>query len=97
MMMVVGAGYWGRNMNIPAAIISAGVGVALFAAMNAFQYRPSLITPDYSLGKMFATKHSKARSAVTRLLIDPASADFSALRSVGKTGRARLRHRKGER
>ncbi|MDE5452329.1 hypothetical protein GWE18_05475 [Bradyrhizobium sp. CSA112] len=69
-------------MNIPAAIISAGIGAALFAAMNAFQYRPSLITPDYSLGMMFATKHSKARSAVTRLLIDPASADFSALRSV---------------
>ena len=86
MMTVVGAGYWGRNMNIPAAIISAGVGVALFAAMNAFQYRPSLITPDYSLGKMFATKHSKARSAVTRLLIDPASADFSALRSVEENG-----------
>jgi hypothetical protein len=69
-------------MNIPVAIISAGIGAALFAAMNAFQYRPSLITPDYSLGMIFATKHSKARTAVTRLLIDPASADFSALRSV---------------
>ncbi|MGY2901128.1 hypothetical protein [Bradyrhizobium sp. URHC0002] len=69
-------------MNVPAAIISAAIGAALFAAMNAFQYRSSLITPDYSLGMVFATKHSKARTAVTRLLIDPASADFSALRSV---------------
>ncbi len=69
-------------MNIPAAIISVVFGAALFAGMNAFHYRPSLVTPDYSLGMIFATKHSKARTAVTRLLIDPASADFSALRSV---------------
>lgn len=68
-------------MNIPAAVISAAFGVALFAGMNAFQYRSSLIPPDI-LGKIFATKHSKARAAVTRLLIDPASAEFSALRSV---------------
>jgi len=73
-------------MNIPAAIISVAIGAALFAGMNAFQYRPSLITPDYSLGMIFATKHSKARAAVTRLLIDPASADFSALRSVEDDG-----------
>jgi hypothetical protein len=73
-------------MNIPAAIISAAIGAALFAGMNAFQYRPSLVIPDYSLGMIFATKHSKARTAVTRLLIDPASADFSALRSVEDDG-----------
>jgi hypothetical protein len=75
-------------MNIPAAIISGAIGAALFAAMNAFQYRPSLIAPDYSLEMIFATKHSKARAAVTRLLIDPASADFSALRSVEDDGTA---------
>ncbi|WFU19184.1 hypothetical protein [Bradyrhizobium sp. CB3481] len=69
-------------MNVPAAVISAAFGAAVFAAMNAFQYRPSSIMPDYSLDSIFATKHSKARLAVTRLLIDPASADFSALRSV---------------
>jgi len=68
-------------MNIPAAIISAAFGVALFAGMNAFQHQSSLSAPDL-LGKIFATKHSKARAAVTRLLIDPASAEFSALRSV---------------
>jgi hypothetical protein len=68
-------------MNIPAAIISAAFGVALFAGMNAFQHQSSLIMPD-SLGNIFATKHSKARKAVTRLLVDPASADFMALRSV---------------
>jgi hypothetical protein len=73
-------------MNIPAAIISAAIGAALFAGMNAFHYRPSLITPDYSLDMIFATKHSKARTAVTRLLIDPASADFSPLRSVEDDG-----------
>jgi hypothetical protein len=68
-------------MNIPAAIISAAFGAALFAGMNAFQHRSYPIMPD-SLGKIFATKHSRARTAVTRLLIDPASAEFSALRSV---------------
>jgi hypothetical protein len=75
-------------MNIPAAVISAAIGAALFATMNAFQHRPSLIATDYSLGMFFATKHSKARAAVTRLLIDPASADFSALRSVQDDGTA---------
>ena len=68
-------------MNIPALVISAGIGAALFAAMNAFPYWRSTITADYSLD-IFVTKHSKARAAVTRLLIAPASADFSALRSV---------------
>ena len=66
-------------MNIPAAIISTAFGVALFAGMNALQHRYALITPDYSLGTIFATKHSKARTAVTRLLIEPASAEFSGL------------------
>lgn len=69
-------------MNIPAAIISTGIGVALFAGMNAIHYQPSLNAADYWRNMIFATKHSKARTAVTRLLIDPASADFGALRSV---------------
>jgi hypothetical protein len=69
-------------VNIPAAIISTGIGVALFAGMSAFHYRPSLNTSDDWLSVIFATKHSKARKAVTRLLIDPASADFGTLRSI---------------
>jgi hypothetical protein len=69
-------------MNIPAALISAGVGVAFFSAASVFYYHPSLIKPDYALFEMLRTSHSKARAAVSRLLINPASAQFDVLRSV---------------
>jgi hypothetical protein len=69
-------------MNIPAAVISAGLGAALFAAGSIFYYQPSLIKPDYAWDVIFTTNHSKARAAVLRLLINPASAEFSVLRSV---------------
>ncbi len=69
-------------MNAPAALISAGVGAAFFAAASAFYYQPSFIRPDYALDSILTTNHSKARAAVTRLLLNPSSAQFDVLRSV---------------
>jgi hypothetical protein len=68
--------------NIPAALISAAVGAAFLGAASAYYYQPSLITPDDALFEMLTTSHSKARAAVSRLLINPPSARFDALRSV---------------
>jgi hypothetical protein len=69
-------------MNISAALVSAGVGAAFFGAASVYYYHPSLITADYALFEMFTMSHSRARAAVTRLLINPASAQFDVLRSV---------------
>ncbi|MBR1156427.1 hypothetical protein [Bradyrhizobium sp. JYMT SZCCT0428] len=69
-------------MNLPAALISAGLGAAFLAAELTFYYQPAWINPDYALGLIFSMRHSKARTAVSRLLINPQSAEFSALRSV---------------
>jgi hypothetical protein len=69
-------------MNIPAALISAGVGAAFFGVASVWYYQPSFITPDDVLFEMLTTNHSKARAAVSRLLIHPPSAQFDALRSV---------------
>ena len=69
-------------MNTPAALISAGVGAAFFAAASVFYYQPSFIRPDYALDAVLTTNHSKARAAVTRLLLNPSSAQFDGLRSV---------------
>lgn len=69
-------------MNMPAAVISAGLGAAFLAAELAFYYQPAWINPDYALGVIFSMKHSKARTAVARLLINPQSAEFGTLRTV---------------
>src|SRR4051812_3382603 len=69
-------------MNTPAALISAGVGAAFFAAASVFYYQPSFIRPDYALDAILTTNNSKARAAVTRLLLNPSSAQFDGLRSV---------------
>ncbi|WP_249135996.1 hypothetical protein [Bradyrhizobium sp. AUGA SZCCT0176] len=69
-------------MNFPAALISAGLGAAFLAAELTFYYQPAWINPDYALGLIFSMRHSKARTAVSRLLINPQSAEFSTLRSV---------------
>ena len=68
-------------MNVPALLIAAGIGVAFFAAEYAWYYQPQLINPDVVLD-LFSTEHVKARAAVRRVLTDPASAQFSTLRSV---------------
>lgn len=69
-------------MNLPAAIISAGLGAAFLAAELTFYYQPAWLNPDYALGLIFSMSHSKARTAVSRLLINPQSAEFGTLRSV---------------
>jgi hypothetical protein len=69
-------------MNVPAAIIATGLGAAFFAAELAFYFQPSWINPDYVMGMIMSPQHTKAKAAVSRLLIDPATAEFSSLRSV---------------
>jgi hypothetical protein len=68
-------------MNIPAALISASLGAAFFAAGLAYYIQPSFI-PDYALLAMLTPHHSKARAAVSRLLFNPASAQFDLPRTV---------------
>jgi hypothetical protein len=69
-------------MNLPAALIAAGLGGAFFAAELAFYIQPSWINSDYLMGVIFSSNQSKARVAVTRLLVDPTSAKFGELRTV---------------
>lgn len=51
-----------------------------------FYYQPAFITSDFALDQLLTTNHSKARAAVTRLLLDPASAKFDVMRSVQVEG-----------
>jgi hypothetical protein len=69
-------------MNIVAALVATAAGAAFFGAAHTYYYQPDFIDPDYTLLGMLNTNHSKARAAVSRLLIDPASAQFELLRSV---------------
>jgi hypothetical protein len=69
-------------MNIPAALISTGLGAAFFAAGTAYYIQPALFTTDFALLDMLAPNHSKARAAVSRLLFNPASAQFDLPRTV---------------
>ena len=69
-------------MNFRAAFIAAGLGAAFLAAEIVWDYRPSWINFDPVMGAVFSASHPKARIAVSRLLINPASADFSTLRTV---------------
>jgi hypothetical protein len=68
-------------MRLPVALISAALGAAFFVVANLLYYQPSLIN-DYTLSVLLTTNHSKARAAVSRLLFNPASAQFDVLRSV---------------
>jgi len=68
-------------MRIPAALISAGVGAVFFAAAYVYYYQPAFIGDD-ALAAILTTNHSKARAAVSRLLFNPASAEFGVLRTV---------------
>jgi hypothetical protein len=69
-------------MNIPAALISASLGAAFFAAGLAYYIQPSLFMTDDTLLAMLAPNHANARAAVLRLLFNPASAQFDLLRTV---------------
>jgi hypothetical protein len=78
------AGVFGAalSMNIPAALISASLGAAFFAAGLAYYIQPSLFIADDALLAMLAPNHSNASAAVLRLLFNPASAQFDLLRTV---------------
>jgi hypothetical protein len=69
-------------MNVLSALVATAVGAAFLGAATTYYYQPDFIDPDYTLLGMLETNHSKARAAVSRLLIDPASAQFELLRSV---------------
>lgn len=71
-------------MRIPVVLFSAGIGAAFFALGSIFYYQPFI--GNYSLDAILATNHSKARAAVSRLLLNPASAEFDVLRSVQVDG-----------
>lgn len=68
-------------MNVPAFLIAAALGAAFLAVEYHWYYQPDLFNPDVVLSA-FSTEHAKARAAVRHVLIDPDSAQFSALRSV---------------
>ena len=64
-------------------MIAVTAGVAFFAAEHRWYYQPDVINPDVTLD-IFSTEQMKARAAIRRVLLDPNSAQFSALRSVEK-------------
>lgn len=70
------------SMNIPAALISTAIGAAFFAAGYTFYIQPPALMTDYALPEILAPNHAKARAAVSRLLLNPASAQFDLLRTV---------------
>jgi hypothetical protein len=74
-------------MNLAAATIAGGVGTIFFAAASVFYYQPSFIKPEKIMDAVLTTHQSKARSAVSRLLLNPSSAEFDGLRSVEADGK----------
>ncbi|UTD25712.1 hypothetical protein DB459_01085 [Bradyrhizobium sp. WD16] len=71
-----------QPMNKIAALIALGAGGAFFAVELAIPYRPALPFADLALTSLLAPRQAKAREAVMRLMFNPASAEFSELRSV---------------
>jgi hypothetical protein len=74
-------------MNLAAATIAGGIGTIFFAAASVFYYQPSFIKPDKVIDAVLTTNQSKARTAVSRLLLNPSSAEFDGLRSVEADGK----------
>jgi hypothetical protein len=72
-------------MNIAAAGISALFGAAFLTVEIIVPYYPSIFGLGDSLQSVLSTEQSKARAAVSKLLIDPDSAKFDALREVELT------------
>src|SRR3954451_8849296 len=70
------------SMNIPAALISTIIGAAFFAGGYSYYIQPPSFMTDYALPAMLAPNHAKARAAVTRLLLNPGSAEFDLLKTV---------------
>ena len=75
------------QMNLAAATIAGGVGTIFFAAASVFYYQPSFIKPEKVMDAVLTTNQSKARTAVSRLLLNPSSAEFDGLRSVEADGK----------
>lgn len=75
-------------MNILAAAGAGGIGGTFFLAASLFYYQPSFIKPEKVMDAVLSTKQSKARTAVSRLLINPSSAEYDGLRSVEADGKA---------
>lgn len=73
-------------MNLAAATIAGGVGTIFFAAASVFYYQPSFIKPEKIMDAVLTANQSKARHAVSRLLLNPSSAEFDGLRSVEADG-----------
>jgi hypothetical protein len=71
-----------KNMNIAAAGISALIGAAFLVVEIIVPYYPSIFGLGDSLHSVLSAEQSKARAAVSKLLIDPDSAKFDALREV---------------
>lgn len=69
-------------MNIRAALIATALGTAFFAVGTAFYIQPPSFITDYELPAMLSPHQAKARAAVSRLLLNPASAQFAPLRTV---------------
>lgn len=74
-------------MNLAAATIAGGIGTIFFAAASVFYYQPSFIKPEKVMDAVLTTNQSKARTAVSRLLINPSAAEFDGLRSVEADGK----------
>ncbi len=74
-------------MNLAAATIAGGIGTIFFAAASVFYYQPAFIKPEKVIDAVLTTHQSKARTAVSRLLINPSSAEFEGLRSVESDGK----------
>jgi hypothetical protein len=69
-------------MKIVAAAISLLIGAAFFAVAFVLPYYPSLFGLGDSLQSIVSGDQSRARAAVSKLLINPDSAKFHALREV---------------
>ncbi|MCK1735428.1 hypothetical protein IVA79_15935 [Bradyrhizobium sp. 138] len=68
-------------MNLRASIIATCIGAAFFGAGYVWNYQPDIVNPD-EIWSLFQSEHRKARAAVSRMLIEPHSAQFSGLRTV---------------
>lgn len=74
-------------MNLAAATIAGGIGTIFFATASVFYYQPSFIKPEKVIDAVLTTNQSKARTAVSRLLLNPSSAEFDGVRSVEADGK----------
>ena len=70
------------GMNKIAAVIAAGAGATFMTLGFMFPQKMSALVTNLSLDEIFSNDHARARAAVYKLLIDPNSASFEAVRTV---------------